>query len=1056
MIKRVLGIDVGISSIGWSLVEFLGDTDSTDIPKGRIIASGVRIFTQAENPKNGESLAKPRRDARLARKRNHRRAQRLAQIKNLFFKYRLITGIPREKANTIYKTEEGKENPWLLRKDALYRKLEGEEFARVLTHIAKRRGFKSMRRTEADGNDAKAKENQRVLTEIANNKAALNAGKWQTVGEMIVSRHDGDSYRNKSGTYRNSISRDLLQEEIRIIFEKQRGMNSAFATPELEKEFTEIAFKQNPIQSMLKMVGNCTFEKGEKRAPKNSYSAELFTALTKVNNLVLKPKTADTEDRELTKGEREKAIQLCHSNAKVTYKQLRKEISLPETWLFNAVNYSQKSDKNGKAPKEPENSTFFEMRGYHAIRKSVGETLWKSLNNDKAALNTIATVLATEKADETIALALKEQGVPEEIREKVLSLNFSQFQHLSLKALDKIIPHMQAGCKYTEACGKAGYDPLRPHKAEKKSMLLPPLNAEENDQITNPVARRAIAQFRKVVNAVIREHGKFDTMNIELARDLSNSFEKRREIEAGQKDFQAEKERAAERCKEKGINPHSKNNLLKFRLWEEQDGFCPYCGEKIEIEKLPEDGYAEVDHIIPWSRSLDDSRHNKVLAHIHDNQQKKNRIPFEYLGGDGPKWDEYVGRLDAMFKSLAKPKRNRLLKRKFDEKDMEGFKERNLSDTRYISRFIKNFVENNLEFAESMHKQKVAVRSGSLTAFLRHQWGLTKNRQQNDRHHALDAIVVACATQGMVKFAADIAQKQESYDWLNKMRPRFDQPWQNFREEALESVGKVFVSRAPRHKVTGAAHEETIRSKKRIKEGYSILKTPLTKIKPKDLESLFDRQNNERLYETLKERLTQYGNDPQKAFGDPQNPVRMPCKREGQGPIIRSVKIKSVQKSGTAVRHGIAENGEMPRVDVFEKKGKYYLVPVYVADFKHKSLPQRAIKAFKIEPEWDLIDETYNFKFSLYKDDLIRINPTGKPEDEIFGYFVGCHRGTGNINIDAPDRSKHWEGQGPKTLKIFEKYTVSVLGTPTRVQGETRVGVIRKNGVAHNTGNKAM
>lgn len=1055
MIKRVLGIDVGISSIGWSLLEFPGDTDSTNLPKGRIIASGVRIFTQAENP-NGESLAKPRRDARLARRRNRRRAQRLARIKDLFFKYRLITGIPREKANSIYKTEEDKKSPWTLRKNALYRELQGEEFARILTHIAKRRGFKSMRRTETEGSDAKAKENQRVLTEIAKNKAALTAGKWQTVGEMIVSTQGRNSYRNKSGSYSNSISRDLLQEEVRIIFEKQRKMNSAFATPELEIEFTEIAFKQNPIQSMLKMVGNCAFEKGEKRAPKNSYSAELFTALTKTNNLVLKPKAANAEDRELTKDEREKAIQLCHSNAKVTYKQLRKEIGLPETWIFNTLNYSQKPQKARKALKEPESSTFFEMKGYHAIRKSVGETLWDNLKNDKAALNTIAAVVATEKADETIILALKEHGIPEDITGKVLSLNFSQFLHLSLKALDRIIPYMQAGCKYTEACEKAGYNPLRPHMAAKKQMLLRPLNDEENDQITNPVAKRAIAQFRKVVNAIIREHGKFDTMNIELARDLSNSFEKRREIEAGQKEFQVEKERAAKRCEEAGIAPNSKNNLLKFRLWEEQDGFCPYCGEKLEIEKLAQYGYAEVDHIIPWSRSLDDSRHNKVLAHIHDNQQKKNQIPFEYLGGDGPKWNEYVGRLDTMFKNLAKPKRNRLLKRKFDDKDMEGFKERNLNDTRYISRFIKNFVENNLEFAESAHKQKVAVRSGSLTAFLRHQWGLTKKRDENDRHHALDAIVVACATQGMVKFAADVAQKQESYDWTNKMRPRFDQPWQNFREDALESVGKVFVSRAPRHKVTGAAHKETISSKKHIKEGYSVLKTPLTKITTKDLENLFDRQNNERLYETLKERLSQFGNDSQKAFGDPENPVRMPCKIVGKGPIIRSVKIKSVQKSGTPVRHGIAENGDMPRVDVFEKKGRYYLVPVYVADFKKRDLPQRAIKAAKPEQEWDLIYKTYNFKFSLYKDDLVRVNTTGKPEDEILGYFVKCHRGTGALSIDAVDRLKHWDGVGAKTLKKFEKYTVSVLGKPTQVHSETRVGVIRKNGVAHNTGNKAM
>ena len=217
MIKRILGIDIGITSLGWALIE-RNETDDKIKNDGRIIASGVRIFTKAENPKTGESLAKPRRDARLARRRNHRRAHRLAQIKNLFYKYTLIEDLPREKINSIYIVNENSIDPWQLRKDALYRKLTGEELAKVLTHIAKRRGFKSSRKSEGEGSDKTAKETQKLLSAIAMTKNKLLGGKYQTAGEMFATAPDYIEHkRNKPNDYKNSIPRILLQEEVKII-----------------------------------------------------------------------------------------------------------------------------------------------------------------------------------------------------------------------------------------------------------------------------------------------------------------------------------------------------------------------------------------------------------------------------------------------------------------------------------------------------------------------------------------------------------------------------------------------------------------------------------------------------------------------------------------------------------------------------------------------------------------------------------------------------------------------------------------------------------------------
>lgn len=70
---------------------------------------------------------------------------------------------------------------------------------------------------------------------------------------------------------------------------------------------------------------------------------------------------------------------------------------------------------------------------------------------------------------------------------------------------------------------------------------------------------------------------------------------------------------------------------------------------------------------------------------------------------------------------------------------------------------------------------------------------------------------------------------------------------------------------------------------------------------------------------------------------------------------------------------GVCDNGDMPRVDVFTKGGKYYLVPIYVADFAKGELPNKAIVALKPHSEWDEIDDSYKFLFSLHKEDIVQI-----------------------------------------------------------------------------------
>ena len=219
------------------------------------------------------------------------------------------------------------------------------------------------------------------------------------------------------------------------------------------------------------------------------------------------------------------------------------------------------------------------------------------------------------------------------------------------------------------------------------------------------------------------------------------------------------------------------------------------------------------------------------------------------------------------------------------------------------------------------------------------------------------------------------------------------------------------------------------------------------------LETLFDKERNIELYKILKERLEQYNGDGKKAFSEP---VYMKLSEDkiklGQKPHpIKTVKLISQGTSGILLPNGFAKNDSMPRVDVFTKKNKkgqkeYYLVPIYVADFAKGILPNKAITRNKDYKDWINIDETFNFEFSLFKNTLISINKTGKPEDEIFAYYNSTHKGTGAINIEAIDNDINFKGEGTgvKTLFSIKKYQIDVLGKYNEVKHEKRQDIHSK------------
>lgn len=1077
-----IGLDIGIASVGWAVVAL----DERAEPCG-IIKMGARIFDKAEQP-NGDPLAAPRREARGARRRLRRKALRKQDIYALLERYHLSS-----RAELARLFEAGHlEDIYALRTRALDEPVTQEEFARILLHISQRRGFKSNRRSAG-------REEGTLLTAVNDNQASMTQNGYRTVGEMYCKDPRFAEYkRNKAEKYLATVSRDMVAQEVQLLFQAQRGHGQEWAAPELEAEYLSILLRQRSFDEgpampspyagnqVEKKVGRCTLEPEEPRAPKNSWSFERFSLLQKVNHIQL---IVDGEACPLRDGQREAVLQLAYQLLEVDYARIRKELKLPQEVRFNGVNYGReqqdfaKCEKKEKLPK---------LEGYHKLRKALGEERFKALSPEQMheQMDEIARLLSIYKNEDTLSCKLQELGLDQKSIQALSSITFSKFGHISVKACRKLIPYLEKGKPYNQACDDAGYD-FKGHTGGVKTRLLPAVGAEM-EEITSMVVRRAVAQTIKVINGIIREMGDSPVwLHIELARELRKDFKERREIDKKIKENAKNNEQRMKELRETFhlISPTGQD-LVKYKLWDEQKGVCAYSGEKLKAERLFEPGYAEVDHIIPYSISFDDTYNNKVLVLAGENRQKGNRLPLQYLQGE--RRDSFIVWTERSVSSYRK--RQNLLKTKLTEEERSGFRQRDLQDTQHMARFLLNYIRDHLAFAPhpAAKKQRVTASNGSITAHLRKRWGLTKIRENGDLHHAVDAVVIACATQGMVNeisayyghIETQYVQDEDGTGSVHsRTKERFPAPWPHFRDELelrlsakpqeglmrvnpmfysrfdVASIRPVFVSRMPRHKVTGAAHKETIKGVAALEEGIITARKPLTELKldqkTGEIQDYYMPQSDRLLYEALRERLRAFDGDAKKAFAEP---FYKPKSDGTPGPLVRRVKL--CEKSSLVVPvhggTGVAKNGNssIVRIDVFYVPGDgYYWVPIYVADTTKKELPNRAVVAFRPYSKWKEMREE-NFLFSLYRNDLIEVehkkglkfviisknatlaqNYTSK---KAFVYYISGNISKGSIEVETVEGAYHIESLGVKTLQSVKKYQVDVLGNYHEVKKETR------------------
>ena len=1094
--KYSLGLDIGTSSVGWAVL---------DLDKERIHDLGVRIFERPEDPQNGDSLAKPRRDARSARCRLKRRRQRLNHLKQFFIDQNILT---KDRVEEVldYKSDFNKLDVYGLRTKALTEELLPEELLKVLYQIAKRRGFKSNRKVVEESD----KEGGRVTSALKTNEKFLADNNYTTVGEALNRDKKFASHkRNKRDDYTNSFARDDFLCELEAIIKTQRNYAlKNFPEPAINEliygiddgQVTNVSaiMYQRPFMTkelIEKMVGDCTFEKNEKRAPKASYSFEVFRLASDLSHLVFIPRDASKRQAKrenlevrLSSEQISKVIDLAKNQKSLTYKKVRSTAGISEDYAPKDVRGKKKEgDEFG------EDNTFGGLKAYSDIRLALKDLPedWAKIDNE-SAINQIAYILTTQKADEGIQAELDSLPLSDKAKEAIVKIkptNFKAFGHLSIKALQKITPHILEGMTYDKACEAAGYD------FKKQSASL--------EQITNPVVKRAITQTLKVVRAIERKYGKPYFIKVETARDLAKNFKDRKAIENENDENQGYNEdvksiitdgyEASPKTKGgkqllnhlKELNVRLNKNadfngqqIIKVKLYREQNGVCLYSGKSIDFETMLRDDNAyQVDHIVPFSRSNNDGMTNKTLVLTEENQNKGNQTPFEYFGTDEKRWKEYVARVESTYKTrdiktadkatnainykyngyAMKKKQNLLLQ---DYKN-DSWNVRALNDTRYITRFIQNYLRQMVDFAEGEEKQRVIAPNGTTTAYLRKRWGLAKDRAEDVLHHAKDAAVVAAIDNSIVRQANLFAKRGEiaallaaaktmeektdkltgeivDEDEFDKAQRRkdaaivlsskyFPQPWDNFGKEVMKrtlntnittlqnelrgidnydedfrlSVKPIFVSRMPRRKAAAQAHKETIRSPK-VKDGdQRTVRMPLNKVKRKDVENSVLKESDKWLYDKLLERLNAHDNNPEKAFAELvyKNDKKFD-KNGNQLSPVSTIKVYSTKPDDS----GKYINNRRGFVD----NDSMIRVDVYMKNIDGREYPffvpiyAHSVNhpTRKIRPTlrgFSEIDETFKYICGLHPNDYVKI----KFEDErknVEGYYI--QYGSSNAAID--------------------------------------------------------
>ncbi len=868
---KVLGLDIGTNSIGWALI---------DDEKSKIVDTGVRIFQEGVNRTTSGSEESKNADRRIARGIRRQNARYRSRRDDLIVSLIKLQMYPKEKDEeaNFYKID-----PYEIREKGLDEKLTLLEIGRALFHINQRRGFKSNRKT-ATKEKGKIYDGKGEIAGITETAKAISEESYRTLGEYLAYLDPKEKRRRNRYTLRSMYS-----DEFNILWEKQRQFYPEILTDDAKNCIYDAIFFQRKLKSQKHTIGYCTFEPKKRCAPKSSPVFQYYRILEQVSRLTI---TTDNRFGEkLTDDERFLLTNELNERSELKFSRIKKILKLPPDSYFNL---------------EQQKKLLGNRTGYE-FAKAFGKKCWFSFSPEKK--HEIWHTLHFSNDDEWLKKYASEKwGLDSNSVEKLMKVSLENgYARLSSKAMKNIIPFFEEGMAYDKAALEAGYHHSQTFKNRGNMEKLP-----EPENIRNPIVQQALYELRKVMNEIIEKYGKPNVIRVELLRELKLPKEKRENILLDNRRREKKANEIRARLKEElgFLNP-SREDIQKYLLWEECNKICPYTGKQISLAGLY-NGDFEIEHIIPYSRSLDNSMANKTLSLKELNLEKGNKTPFEAFSGDSERWDEIKQRVK---KNMPWKLKKFTIEDAAEEID-DDFFHHQFTDSAYIAGEVHKYLKYICE--------KVQVAKGSATFQLRHLWGLDKilsgdiniKNRDDHRHHAVDALVIANITPGFLKKLSTYSKF--GYEATHE---KFPVPWENFRKYAGSSINNILVSHRVNKRVRGKLHKDTFYGKIRLRNGKEtyVVRKPLKSLTPNMIKNIVDPV----VRKTVLKRLRSMGLDTNKKYSIPKDAFTETLTMQNSSVSIKSVRVAIT--SGNMIRlypdrNLYVEPGKNHHIEIFENE----------------------------------------------------------------------------------------------------------------------------------------
>ncbi len=813
--------DLGSGSLGWAVFEL--DKEQRPV---RLADMGVRIFPTGRDPKSHESNAAGRRQPRQQRRQIDRRKRRRARLEGQL----VAAGLMPPREDGTGRADFFAIGPYCARARAARGKCSLYELGRAIWHISKHRGFKSNRKADR----ANAEESGKIGPAAAALRERLAEAGAPTYGAWLARRHAGHlpvriHLGNDKG-YDFYPTRQMLEDEFDHIWRMQARHHPEL-TDEKRDAIRDTVFFQRPLKPVL--PGRCTFFPEDFRLPKWHPLAQEFIILGQINALRI---LGESGEQALDLTARHLLARHLMAGKKLTWKGLRRLLKLPSDSEINL--------ENGGLKELAHNQTASRLAVGTRSKPGPLAGLWETW--DEAQRLCLLEILDTaENPDEAIRRLMDECALERERAEAVEKIALPD-GHIMLgkRAAQAIVQVMrEEGVVYSDAVSRASerglfgegvmihHSDLRPDGDPGLDRLpryneLPVLqrmigtgtgNPEDPPdirfgRISNPTVHISLGQFRRVMNALIERYGKPAQVVIEATRDMAKSARELNEIKRTIKQNTRQNDKWREELQKAGIRPTYKE-LLKRRLWEElgksnSDRICPYTGRPISLHQLHSDE-VEIDHILPFEDTFDDSPANKTVCFRAANRIKGKRAPADAWTGE--ELTAIIDRVKASPGLMKKNKHWRFLPGALEKwQEDRAFEDRQLHATGYLARVVRAYAE---ALFPRDGTSNIWMPVGRMTAMMRRRWGIylpdhNAKTRDDHRHHALDAAVIGVIDRRMIQQLQTYA-RQIGAEELDRVLPAPPEPFEDYRDQVMERVRRVQASHRPDHSASGRLHEDT-------------------------------------------------------------------------------------------------------------------------------------------------------------------------------------------------------------------------------------------------------